>query len=234
VYSLKTEERIIVALDFPAKDEVFQLLDRVPGLAYVKVGMELFYSEGPNLVSMLKDRGLKVFVDLKIHDIPSTAYKTIKVLGRLGCDMVDVHCAGGLEMMLKARDALIGDTKLIGVTQLTSIDQQLMNNQLWIRGSLEDCVLHYAALAKEARLHGVVCSPREAAMIKKHLGKGFLAVTPGVRPPGSTAGDQRRMMTPGEAIKAGSDYLVIGRPITASPDPKLAFAQILAEIEVVA
>lgn len=230
---MKAVDRVIVALDFSTQEEVRELLARLPGLSFVKVGMELFYSEGPGLISMLKDRGLRVFVDLKVHDIPNTASKAIQVLSRLGCDMLNVHCAGGLEMMRRAREALAGETKLIGVTLLTSIDQEIMNRQLRIQGSLEECVLHYAAMAKTAGLHGLVCSPREVGKIKAHLGRDFLAVTPGVRPPGGAAGDQRRMMTPAEAIRAGSDYLVIGRPITASPDPKAAFTQILTDIEVV-
>lgn len=230
---MKTADRIIVALDFAARDEVVDLLDRLPELTFVKVGMELFYSEGPSLVSLLKDRGLRVFVDLKVHDIPNTAHKAIKALSRLGCDMLNVHCAGGLEMMQRAREAAGEDTKLIGVTMLTSIDQAIMNSQLGIRGTIADCVLNYAAMAKAAGLHGVVCSPHEVQALRSHLGKDFLAVTPGVRPAGSAAGDQRRSMTPAEAITAGSDYLVIGRPITANPDPGAAFAEILREIEVV-
>lgn len=230
---MKTADRVIVALDFAERDKVVALLDKLPELSFVKVGMELFYSEGPGLVTMLKDRGLQVFVDLKIHDIPNTAHKAIEALSRLGCDMLNVHCAGGLEMMRRAREALSGQTKLIGVTILTSIDQRTMNSQLGIPGTIEACVLNYAAMAKAAGLHGVVCSPHEVQALKSHLGKDFLAVTPGVRPAGSAAGDQRRSMTPAEAITAGSDYLVIGRPITANPDPGAVFAEILREIEVV-
>jgi len=229
---VKVTERIIVALDLQAEDKLLGLLAKVPELSHVKVGMELFYSLGPDLVKMLKDRGLKVFLDLKIHDIPNTAYGAVNTLSRLGCDMLNVHCAGGLAMMQRAREALVGETKLIGVTQLTSIDQEAMNQQLRIQGSVEEVVLQYAALAKEAGLHGVVCSPKEAAAIKSRLGKEFLAVTPGVRPMGSETGDQKRISTPAEAIKAGSDYLVIGRPITQSSDPQRVFNEILSEIEV--
>ncbi len=230
---MKKTDRIIVALDLQTEDRLLELLAKLPELSYVKVGMELFYSLGPDLLKMLKDRGLKVFLDLKIHDIPNTACGAINALSKLGCDMLNVHCAGGLEMMRRARESLVGDTKLIGVTQLTSIDQEAMNQQLRIHGSVEEVVLHYADMAKEAGLHGVVCSPNEAGEIKNHLGKDFLAVTPGVRPAGSESADQKRISTPTEAIKAGSDYLVIGRPITRSSDPQRAFNEILAEIEVV-
>ncbi len=233
MYWVKNTDRIIVALDFQTEDRLLDLLHRLPELSYVKVGMEIFYSLGPDLVKMLKDRGLKVFLDLKIHDIPNTAYGAVNALSKLGCDMLNVHCAGGLEMMRQAREALVGDTRLVAVTQLTSIDQQALNEQLRIHGSIDEVVLHYAALAKEAGLHGVVCSPKEAAKIKSRLGRDFLAVTPGVRPVGSETGDQRRISTPAEAVKAGSDYLVIGRPITESSDPQRAFNEILAEIEVV-
>jgi orotidine-5'-phosphate decarboxylase len=225
-------DKIIVALDFQEEEQLQALLAQLPDLAFVKVGMELFYTAGPDLVRRLKDRGLKVFLDVKVHDIPNTAFGAINTLSKLGCDILNVHCAGGFEMMRKAREALVGDTKLIGVTQLTSIDQQTMNKELLIFGTVEDCVLHYAELAKKAGLHGVVCSPNEVELIKSHLGKEFIAVTPGVRPLGSDVGDQKRVMSPAQAIQAGSDYLVVGRPITASPDPKRTFDQILAEIGV--
>lgn len=230
---MKLAERIILALDVHIEERLKALLDQLPDLAFVKVGMELFYSMGPDLVKWLKDRGLKVFLDLKVHDIPNTAYAAIHVLSQLGCDMLNLHCAGGLAMMQRAREGLVGDTKLLGVTQLTSIDQAALNEQLRISGTMEDCVLHYAALAKTAGLHGVVCSPREAAMLKERFGKDFITVTPGIRPSSSDVGDQKRTLTPQEAIRSGSDYLVIGRPITASPDPRKAFEQILEEIEVV-
>lgn len=230
---MKLNDRVIVALDFQEIEQLDKLLKQLPNLSFVKVGMELFYTAGPDLVKRLKDRGLKVFLDVKVHDIPNTAYGAVNTLSKLGCDILNVHCAGGLEMMKRAKEALVGDTKLIGVTQLTSIDQEAMNEQLLIPGEVEDCVLHYAALAKEAGLHGVVCSPNEVKLLKSKLGLGFLAVTPGVRPLGSDVGDQKRIMSPAQAVQAGSDYLVIGRPITASSDPKQAFDQILAEIEVV-
>lgn len=229
---MTSAEKIIAALDLQSREEVLEVLDMLPDVRFVKVGMELFYSTGPGLITMLKDRGLRVFLDLKIHDIPNTAYGAVKSLSKLGCDLLNLHCAGGLEMMKRARDAVVGDTKLIGVTQLTSIDQTVLNEQLGIEGTIEDCVLHYANLAKQAGLHGVVCSPNEVSMIKTAFGPSFLAVTPGVRPHGSHSQDQKRTMTPKEAVQAGSDYLVIGRPILASPDPQQAFNDILREIEV--
>ncbi len=224
-------DRIIIALDFNDEKTVFKLLDKLPMASFVKLGMELFYSTGPQLISLLKDRGLKIFLDLKIHDIPNTAFGAVRTLSQLGCDIINLHCAGGLEMMERAREALSGDTKLIGVTQLTSTSQQVLNQQLKIAGSVEECVLHYAHLAKLAGLHGVVCSPREVPLLKAELSKEFLAITPGVRPIGENLQDQKRVMTPKDAILAGSDYLVIGRPVTQSKDPAKAFGSILAEIQ---
>ena len=225
-------ERIIVALDVGSKEEVEEALDKLPQVRFVKVGMELFYSAGPQLLQILKDRGLRIFLDLKVHDIPNTAAGAMRSLSRAGCDLLNLHCAGGLEMMLRAREAVGEDTRLIGVTQLTSTNQRVLNNELGIPGTVEASVLHYAQMAKKANLAGVVCSPLEVTMIKEVCGKDFLAVTPGVRPRGSATQDQKRTMTPSEALRAGSDYLVIGRPILASPDPNGAFLKIVEEIEV--
>lgn len=225
-------ERIIVALDVGSKEEVEEALDKLPQVRFVKVGMELFYSAGPQLLQILKDRGLRIFLDLKVHDIPNTAAGAMRSLSRAGCDLLNLHCAGGLEMMLRAREAVGEDTRLIGVTQLTSTNQRMLNNELGIPGTVEASVLHYAQMAKKANLAGVVCSPLEVTMIKEVCGKDFLAVTPGVRPRGSATQDQKRTMTPSEALRAGSDYLVIGRPILASPDPNGAFLKIVEEIEV--
>lgn len=231
---MRSVERIIVALDLASQEEVLATLDKLPGVEFVKVGMELFYSTGPNLIHLLKDRGLKVFLDLKVHDIPNTAAGAMGSLSRLGCDLLNLHCSGGLEMMKRAQEAVVGHTKLIGVTQLTSTNQQIMNEQLGIPGTVEDSVLNYAQLAKQADLAGVVCSPLEVRAIKATCGPEFLAVTPGVRPAGADRQDQKRTMTPREALEAGSDYLVIGRPILADSDPHGAFCRILEEIEVVA
>lgn len=231
---MRSVERIIVALDLASQEEVLATLDKLPDVEFVKVGMELFYSTGPNLIHLLKDRGLKVFLDLKVHDIPNTAAGAMGSLSRLGCDLLNLHCSGGLEMMKRAQEAVVGHTKLIGVTQLTSTNQQIMNEQLGIPGTVEDSVLNYAQLAKQADLAGVVCSPLEVRAIKATCGPEFLAVTPGVRPAGADRQDQKRIMTPRKALEAGSDYLVIGRPILADSDPHGAFCRILEEIEVVA
>mgnify|MGYP000947255477 CR=1 FL=1 len=225
-------ERIIVALDVGSKEEVETALNRLPSVKFVKVGMELFFSTGPDLVRSLKDRGLKVFVDLKVHDIPNTAAGAMRSLSRLGCDLLNLHCSGGLEMMQRAQEAVSEPTKLIGVTQLTSTNQTILNEQLGIPGTVEASVLNYAKLAKQAGLAGVVCSPLEVTALKEACGPDFLAITPGVRPQGSASQDQKRTMTPAEAIRAGSDYLVIGRPIMANSDPNGAFLKILEEIEV--
>lgn len=232
--SVNLAEKIIVALDLGSEEEVKRALQTLPAVRFVKVGMELFYSTGPSLVYFLKDRGLKVFLDLKVHDIPNTASGAMRSLSKLGCDLLNLHCAGGLEMMQRARDAICEGTKLIGVTQLTSTNQHILNDQLGILGTVEESVLKYAKLAKQAGLDGVVCSPLEVTALKQVCGTEFLAVTPGVRPQGSGTQDQKRTMTPSEAIRAGSDYLVIGRPILASPDPNGVFLSILDEIEVVA
>lgn len=225
-------ERIIVALDLSSAEAVAAALAQLPEVRFVKVGMELFYSTGPWLVRRLKEQGLKVFLDLKIHDIPNTAAGALRSLSALGCDLVNLHCAGGLEMMQKVREAAGPETKLIGVTQLTSTDQRVLNEELGIAGTVEDSVLKYARLAKRAGLDGVVCSPLEVSSLKEELGKGFLAVTPGVRPLGAAVQDQKRTLTPGEAIRAGSDYLVVGRPILTAADPRAAFLEIAEEIEV--
>lgn len=224
-------ERIILALDVPTEEEALRLVSSIPDLRFVKVGMELFYACGNKLLAELKKRNLKVFLDLKLHDIPVTVARTVKVLGSLGIDIINLQCAGGFAMMDAARNALSGDTKLIGVTQLTSTDKRALNEELGIPGTVEDSVIHYAKLTKRAGLHGVVCSPLEVALIREHIGLDFLTVTPGVRPKSTGHDDQKRVMTPYEAIRKGSDYLVIGRAITGNPDPNLAFHQILSEIK---
>lgn len=230
--SINLAERIIVALDVSSERDVEEVLSKLPAARFVKVGMELFYSTGPSLVQRLKERGLRVFLDLKVHDIPNTAAGAMRSLSKLGCDLLNLHCAGGLEMMQRAKEAVSEQTTLIGVTQLTSTNQQILNEQLGIAGTVEESVLNYAKLAKDAGLAGVVCSPLEVTALKHVCGKEFLAITPGVRPQGASNQDQKRIMTPGEAIKAGSDYLVIGRPIVANEDPNGAFLKILEEIEV--
>lgn len=229
------KEKVIVALDFPTEALALDCARKLEGSAsYLKVGMQLYYAVGPSIIAHLKDRGFKVFVDLKIHDIPNTAKGAMESLARFGADMVNVHAAGGREMMIAARDGLTkgaADQKnpplLIAVTQLTSTNQEQLNNETGIPGTIASTVQKYALLAKLAGLDGVVASPLEVPLIKEACRKPFITVTPGIRPKGSQAGDQHRITTPEEAFSLGSDYIVIGRPITAAKDPALAFEQIL-------
>jgi len=233
-------KRIIVALDFPNRAKADECLLKLQGqVSYVKVGMELFYAEGPGFVSSLKERGFQVFVDLKVHDIPNTAKGAIRSLARLGADMVNVHAAGGLAMMEAAREGLEQGTPagaprplLIGVTMLTSTSQETMNRDIKIAGTVEEAVLHYAATAKKAGLDGVVASPLEVPRLKTELGAPFLTVTPGIRPKGADQGDQTRITTPEEAFKLGSDYIVIGRALTAAADPSIAWQSMMDALRV--
>lgn len=228
-------ERLIVALDVSSSDAAIEIVQAIgPALSYVKVGMELFYSAGPDLIRILKDQGLQIFLDLKMHDIPNTVFHAVQAVSKLGCDMINVHCAGGFEMLRRARQAIQDDTKLIGVTQLTSGNQQVMNEEIGIPGSVLDSVLHYASMAKEAGLHGVVCSSWEVAEIRSKFGSEFLTVTPGIRPAGYGTQDQKRVMTPKEAMLAGSNYLVMGRAIIGADSPRIAFEGILKELAVIA
>lgn len=230
---------MIVALDFSTLEEIKQCLAPLEGhIRYVKVGMELAYAEGPAIVHYLKEKGLNVFLDLKVHDIPNTAKGAMKSLARLGADMVNVHAAGGVAMMEAAREGLEQGTTagsprpiLIGVTMLTSTGLQTMNRELAIPGSVEDAVVHYAMMTKQAGLDGVVASPLEVPMIKQAAGDSFLTVTPGIRPLGSDKGDQTRITTPEQAFRLGSDYLVIGRAITAAKDPAATWQSIVQAVE---
>ncbi|MBO8162309.1 MAG: orotidine-5'-phosphate decarboxylase [Brevibacillus sp.] len=231
--------RIILALDFPGEEAMNRCLKELRGeIEYVKVGMELYYAAGPRIVDELKQRGLKVFVDLKVHDIPNTARGAMKSLARLGADMVNVHVAGGRAMMEAAREGLEAGTPagadrplLIGVTMLTSTSQRVMNEELLIPGHVEGVVVHYAMEAKRAGLDGVVASPREVPLIKKTAGASFQTVTPGIRPAGTAQGDQVRVTTPEEAFRLGSDYIVVGRAITAAEEPRAAWQAMLAAVE---
>ncbi|CCF14797.1 orotidine-5'-phosphate decarboxylase [Brevibacillus laterosporus] len=235
----KIDERIILALDFQTKEEVLNCLASLENqVRYVKVGMELFYAEGSAIVSLLKEQGLNVFVDLKIHDIPNTAKGSMKSLARNGADMVNVHVAGGLAMMEAAREGLeqgisAGSTSplLIGVTMLTSSSQQMMNEQILISGRLEETVAHYASLASLAGLDGVVASPLEVPIIKQVTRTDFLTVTPGIRTVGSAFGDQTRVTTPVKAFELGTDYIVIGRSITQAEEPAKAWADMMKSIQ---
>lgn len=224
---------VIIALDFPTGSEAVEFLeqfqDRKP---FVKIGMELFYAEGPDIVRVLKGRGHKIFLDLKLHDIPNTVKRAMSALSGLDADMVNLHAAGTSAMMSAALEGLTrpDGTRplLIAVTQLTSTDSESLKNELLIDVPMEETVLSYAENAARSGLDGVVCSPLEAAQVKKRCGAGFLTVTPGVRFDGGDAGDQKRVMTPALA-RAGSDYIVMGRPITQAADPAAAYERAVEE-----
>lgn len=225
---------VIVACDFSSANQVFEFLDRFEGeKPFIKIGMELFYAEGPAIVRELKKRGHKIFLDLKLHDIPNTVKKAMAVLADLGVDMCNVHAAGTVKMMEAAREGLKKDDGsgpiLIAVTQLTSTDQERMEKDLLIKEDMAKVVMHYAKNAKAAGLDGVVCSPHESSQVHDACGGEFLTVTPGVRFADGDAGDQVRVMTPAQAKKAGSDYIVVGRPITAAADPVAAYERCIRE-----
>lgn len=225
---------VIVALDLENGKRAFEFLDRFEGRKpFVKIGMELFYSEGPSIVKEIKARGHKIFLDLKLHDIPNTVTKAMTVLSALDIDMVNVHAAGGRAMMEKALEGLARSGAdrplLIAVTQLTSTDQKMLENELLINEPVGEVVMKYAKNAAAAGLDGVVCSALEAAEVHKNCGSAFLTVTPGIRFEGEDAGDQKRIMTPAGAKKAGADYIVVGRPITKAADPAAAYERCMAE-----
>lgn len=224
---------VIIACDFKNREETFRFLDNfTERKPYLKIGMELFYSEGPDIVREIKKRGHKVFLDLKLHDIPNTVKSAMKVLASLGADMVNVHASGASEMMAAARQAFsdcADPPLLIAVTQLTSTDERALKEELLIDKPMEETVLSYALNAKKSGLDGVVCSPLEAFDVHKVCGGGFLTVTPGIRFADGDVGDQKRIMTPSDAKKAGSDYIVVGRPITRADDPLAAYARCVSE-----
>ena len=226
---------VIIALDFPTKSETLAFLDQFPAgeKPFVKIGMELYYAEGPAVVRALKDRGHKIFLDLKLHDIPNTVRRAMAVLSRLDVDMVNLHAAGASEMM---RAALEGLTRpdgtrplLIAVTQLTSTGPAALKDELLIQTPMAETVLSYAKNAASSGLDGVVCSPLEAALVKERCGETFCTVTPGVRFAGGDAGDQKRIMTPEKAGKSGCDYIVVGRPITQDANPVAAYRRAMRE-----
>lgn len=234
---------VIVACDFPSMEKTLEFLDLFQGVRkpFVKIGMELFYAEGPRVVREIKNRGHKVFLDLKLHDIPNTVESAMRSLAKLGVDMTNVHASGGIKMMKAGLDGLTSgaavlvnrescdggkavtsenDTPvLIAVTQLTSTDQAMLNDELMINGDINEVIIKYAENAKAAGLAGVVCSPLEAGLIHKACGDDFVTVTPGIRFEGGSADDQSRITTPAKARVLGSDYIVIGRPITNAEDP---------------
>ena len=225
---------VIVACDFASAEATYAFLDRFTGKKpFVKIGMELYYSAGPEIVREIKRRGHKIFLDLKLHDIPNTVKKAMAVLSGLDVDIVNLHAAGGSDMMRAAIEGLTradgSRPKLIAVTMLTSIDQQRMNNELLINGELNDIVMRYAMNAKNAGLDGVVCSPLEAGKVHEFCGSDFLTVTPGIRFAEGAQGDQQRVTTPAKAKVIGSDLIVVGRPITASDDPVAAYEKCLKD-----
>jgi len=222
----------IVALDFPNEEEALYFLEKFDQAINVKVGMELFYSAGPQIIEKIKEKGHNIFLDLKLHDIPNTVKSAMKNLAKLDVDIVNLHCAGGKEMMKAAIEGLeegkIGDKRplCIGVTQLTSTSKEIMNNDLLIEGEVLDVVLHYAKNAKEAGLDGVVCSVLESRKIHEICGEEFLTVTPGIRLTDDSKDDQKRVATPSVALEEGSSYIVVGRSITKSQDPYNTYYEI--------
>lgn len=225
---------VIIACDFATAEQTFAFLDKFTDeKPFVKIGMELFYAEGPEIVREIKNRGHKIFLDLKLHDIPNTVKKAMAVLSRLDVDICNLHAAGGMDMM---RGAVEGLTRpdgtrplLIAVTQLTSIDQERMEKELLIEKPLAEVVMQYASNAKAAGLDGVVCSPLEAEKVHEVCGSEFLTVTPGIRFADGAVGDQQRVTTPAKACEIGSDYIVVGRPITAAEDPVAAYRRCVAD-----
>lgn len=225
---------VIVACDFSSKEQTLEFLDKFTNVKpFVKIGMELFYAEGPSIVREIKARGHKIFLDLKLHDIPNTVKKSMAVLSHLDVDMTNLHAGGTVNMMKAALEGLTREDGtrpiLIAVTQLTSTDQESMEKDLWINKPIDEVVMHYAENAKNAGLDGVVCSPLEAGKVHDRCGSGFVTVTPGVRFADGDKGDQKRVMTPEQARKIGSDYIVVGRPITAAEDPVAAYERCVRE-----
>ncbi len=225
---------VIIACDFPSAEKTLSFLDRFTGRkTFVKIGMELFYAEGPAVVRAIKERGHRIFLDLKLHDIPNTVKKSMAVLSALDVDIVNCHASGTVRMMEAALEGLTrpDGTRplLIAVTQLTSTDQESMEEDLWIREPIDRVVMHYAENARRAGLDGVVCSPLEAGKVHTVCGADFLTVTPGVRFADGDIGDQKRVMTPAAAHEIGSDYIVVGRPITAAEDPVAAYMRCVEE-----
>ncbi len=227
---------VIVACDFASADATFAFLDKFKDCArkpFLKIGMELFYAEGPSIVKEIKARGHKIFLDLKLHDIPNTVKKAMAVLSNLDVDITNLHAAGTTAMMQGAIEGLTrpDGTRplLIAVTQLTSTDQETMERDILINRPIDEVVMHYAETAKNAGLDGIVCSPLEAGKVHDRCGKEFLTITPGVRFADGDIGDQKRVMTPAAAKEIGSDYIVVGRPITAAADPVAAYERCVAE-----
>ena len=232
---MNTEKDVIIALDFPSKKEAFEFLDKFSKPVYVKVGMELFYKEGPAIINEIKKRGHKIFLDLKLHDIPNTVKSAMRNLASLDVDMVNVHAAGGKKMMSAAIEGLeegcSGKRPLcIAVTQLTSTGPEMLRDELLIETELAETAAHYAKMAAEAGLDGVVCSVHEAKKIHEACGEDFCTVTPGIRPAGTSVDDQVRIATPAYAGEQGSNFIVVGRPITKAEDSVKAYDEILKDL----
>lgn len=225
---------VIIALDFKDGQTALNFLDKfTEEKPFVKIGMELFYAEGPSIVKAIKERGHKIFLDLKLHDIPNTVKGGMRSLSGLGVDIVNVHAAGTIEMMKAALEGVVREDGsrplVIAVTQLTSTSEERMQKELLINSSINDTIVHYAKNTKEAGLDGVVCSPLEAGMVKEAVGKDFLTVTPGVRFADGDKGDQVRVTTPAKAKEIGTDFIVVGRPITQAEDPVAAYRRCVKE-----
>ena len=225
---------VIVACDFASAEQTFAFLDKFTGAKpFVKIGMELYYAEGPSIVREIKARGHKIFLDLKLHDIPNTVKKAMAVLRNLDVDITNLHAAGATAMMKGALEGLTREDGtrplLIAVTQLTSTDQEALEKDILIEKPIDEVVMHYAETPKNAGLDGIVCSPLEAGKVHDRCGAGFLTITPGVRFADGDVGDQKRVMTPAQAKEIGSDYIVVGRPITAAADPVAAYERCVAE-----
>ncbi|WP_338209766.1 orotidine-5'-phosphate decarboxylase [Lactiplantibacillus paraxiangfangensis] len=230
---------VIIALDFPTAERALSFLDQFPEELHVtvKIGMELFYAAGPAIVKAVQERGHAVFLDLKLHDIPNTVEAAMRVIGQLGVTYTTVHAAGGHVMLAAAKRGLVAGAaaqglpapKLLAITQLTSTDQSILNDDQQIMGTVQQSVVHYADLAKASNCDGVICSAQEVAAIHEAVGTDFLGITPGIRPKRAQADDQQRVMTPQAAAKAGSNGLVVGRPITQADDPVVAYQQIVKE-----
>ena len=225
---------VIVACDFASAEQTFAFLDKFTGKKpFVKIGMELYYAEGPEIVRQIKARGHKIFLDLKLHDIPNTVKKAMAVLRNLDVDITNLHAAGATAMMKGALEGLTREDGsrplLIAVTQLTSTDQEALEKDILIEKPIDEVVMHYAETARNAGLDGIVCSPLEAGKVHDRCGKSFLTITPGVRFADGDVGDQKRVMTPAQAKEIGSDYIVVGRPISAAADPVAAYERCVAE-----
>ena len=223
---------VIIALDFPNSSDTFSFLNKLRGSSrkpFVKIGMELFYSEGADIVRRIKDAGHRIFLDLKLHDIPNTVYSAVRSLSILQPDMLNVHASGSIDMMKAAHDAVSPDTVLIAVTLLTSLSAEKLKDELLITSSINDTVIHYAENAKKAGLNGVVCSPLEAGKIHESIGCDFLTVTPGIRFSDDSLEDQMRVTTPERAKELGSDYIVVGRPVTRSDKPLEVYERCIKE-----